>query len=72
VDLVTAEAFARMLPEIPIPSLPFAGAYGIRVKSLATLDAMLARAGLERRRRERDLVTIFPAELGRGGWLFTE
>ena len=34
--------FAQMLPEVPIPSLPFIGAYGIRVKSLTTLDDMLA------------------------------
>ena len=33
-DLVTADAFARLYPECPIPSLPFAGACGIKVKSL--------------------------------------
>ena len=30
VELVSADAFARMLPDVPIPSLPFVGAYGSR------------------------------------------
>src|SRR5262249_56154437 len=34
VQLLTPEAFARKLPDVPIPSLPFIGAYGIRVASL--------------------------------------
>jgi hypothetical protein len=72
VDLATADAFAQMLPEIPIPSLPFAGAYGIRVRSLPALDDMLERAGLRTRRREQDLVVAFPEELGHGAWLFAE
>ena len=72
VHLLTAAAFAQELPEIPIPSLPFAGAYGIKVTSLARLDELLQRAGLPVRRSERGLVAIFPAELGHGAWLFTE
>jgi hypothetical protein len=72
VDLVSAETFARMLPEVPIPSLPFIGAYAMRVASVAALDEMLQRAGLRTRRREQDLVVPFPEELGRGAWLFTE
>ena len=72
VDLVGADAFARLLPEIPIPSLPFAGAYGIRVASLARLDDLFKRAGLPTRRSEQGLVAAFPVELGQGAWLFTE
>ena len=72
VDLVTADAFAQMLPEISIPSLPFSGAYGIKVKSLTAVEAMLRQAGLTTRRREQDLVAIFPEEIGRGAWLFSE
>jgi hypothetical protein len=34
VDLLPADEFAHLLPEVAIPSLPFVGAYGIRVKSL--------------------------------------
>jgi hypothetical protein len=69
--LVTARAFTQMLPEVSIPSLPFAGAYGIKVKSLAGLQELLARGGVSTR-RERDLVAIFPGELGHGAWLFSE
>jgi Glyoxalase-like domain len=72
VDLVGADAFARGLPEIAIPSLPFAGAYGIRVASLAHTEELLARTGLARRRSDQGLVATFPVELGDGAWLFTE
>jgi Glyoxalase-like domain len=72
VDLVTVAAFAQRLPEIPIPSLPFMGAYGIRVTSLAVLDDLLQRAGVATRRHEHELVAAFPGELGHGAWLFAE
>jgi hypothetical protein len=71
VDLVSAEAFARLLPEIEIPSLPFAGGYGIRVASLLRTEDLLAHAGLPTRWNEQELVAAFPPELGRGAWLFT-
>ncbi|MGA7488659.1 MAG: VOC family protein [Xanthobacteraceae bacterium] len=70
--LLSADAFSRRLPDIAIPSLPFAGAYGIRVASLTQLEDLLRRAGLSMRRGERDLVVPFPAELGHGAWLFTQ
>jgi Glyoxalase-like domain len=72
VQLVTADAFEKQLPEVPIPSLPFIGAYAIRVASLAVTSDMLKRAGLRTRRSEQDLVAIFPEELGRGAWLFAK
>jgi hypothetical protein len=72
VELVSADAFARLLPEIPIPSLPFAGGYGIRVASLPGLGDLLRRAGVATRRSEHGLVAPFPAELGQGAWLFAE
>lgn len=72
VQVVTAEAFTRKLPEVPIPTLPFIGAYAIRVASLAVTRDMLKRAGLRTRRSGEDLVAIFPEELGRGAWLFAE
>ena len=72
VELVTAGAFQRRLPEIPIPSLPFAGAYGIRVASLPRLDDLFRHAGLATRGSERGLIAPFPAELGQGAWLFAE
>jgi len=69
---VDAETFARRLPEIPIPSLPFVGAYGIKVASLPALDDLLQRAGVATRRNGRELVAMFPEELGHGAWLFAE
>jgi hypothetical protein len=72
VQLLTPEAFTRKLLDVPIPSLPFIGAYAIRVASLAVTRDMLKRAGLRTRRSEQDLVAIFPEELGRGAWLFAE
>jgi hypothetical protein len=72
VELVSADAFQRRLPEIPIPSLPFAGAYAVRVASLPRLDDLLRRAGLATRRDEQGLIAPFPAELGQGAWLFAE
>jgi hypothetical protein len=71
-ELVSADAFQRRLPELAIPSLPFAGAYAIRVASLPRADDLLRRAGLTTRRDERGLIVPFPAELGRGAWLFAE
>jgi Glyoxalase-like domain len=72
VELVSADAFQRRLPEISIPSLPFAGAYGVRVASLPRLDDLLQQAGLTTRRNEHGLIAPFPAELGQGAWLFAE
>src|SRR5919198_4673562 len=66
VQLVSAEAFARKLPDVPIPSLPFVGAYGIRVASLAVTGDMLERNGLRTRPSDHGLVVTFPEELGRG------
>ena len=72
VQLVSAEAFARKLPDVPIPSLPFVGAYGIRVASVAVTCDMLERNGLQTRRSDDGLVVTFPEELGHGAWLFAE
>ena len=71
-ELVTADAFTKLYPECPIPSLPFVGAYGITVTSLASLDAALSKAGLRSRRMDDTLGVPFPKELGHGVWLFTE
>jgi hypothetical protein len=71
VDLIGAAAFARMLPEIPAPSLPFIAAYGISVKSLDAVESILVRGGLAMRRLGQSLVAPFPEELGCGAWLFS-
>jgi hypothetical protein len=72
VDLLAADDFGRMLPELPIPSMPFVGAYEIKVQSLSLAADLLTQAGLLVRRRDRDLIAVFPPELGHGAWLFTE
>jgi Glyoxalase-like domain len=72
VDLLAADDFGRILPELPIPSLPFVGAYEIRVQSLTLAADLLTQAGLLVRQRDRDLIAVFPPELGHGAWLFTE
>ena len=38
VELVSADTYAQLLPEVAIPSLPFIGACGIRVKALAAIE----------------------------------
>ena len=72
VQLMDRNAFAKLLPELAIPSLPFAGAYGVRVKSLARAEAVLRDAGLPFRRDGRALVARFPEALGIGAWVFVE
>jgi hypothetical protein len=72
IELTSADAFAQLLPDIPIPSLPFIGAYGIKVASLSAIEELLRRAGIAARRHEHDLAVKFPQELGQGAWLFTQ
>ncbi len=70
IDLVTRDAFAAMLPEIAIPSLPFIGAYGVTVKSLSAADTVLQEGGISSRPVGDCLVGSFPEALGNGAWLF--
>jgi hypothetical protein len=71
-DLVTADGFRQMLPEISVPAVPFVGACEIRVASLAVARDNLRKAQLETRERGENLIATFPAEIGHGAWLFTE
>jgi hypothetical protein len=72
VDLVSADGFRQMLPEISIPCLPFMGACEIRVASLAALRDMLHQAGMKTAERAEALIAPFPEEIGHGAWLFKE
>ena len=72
IELVTRRAFESALPEIAIPGLPFIGACGIAVASLAALEKLLRSAGVRTRRADELLVVPFPGELGQGAWLFFE
>src|SRR3984893_10910251 len=71
VELVTASTFALICPQIPIPSLPFIGAYGIEVGSLERAEGILKRGEIVTHRRGRWLIAAFPEELGRGAWIFS-
>jgi hypothetical protein len=71
VGLVSADRFSQML-HVPIPSLPFIGAYGISVASLARMEQSLQQAGLASRRRGQSLIAPFPPALGAGAWVFSE
>ncbi len=72
VQLLSRESFAALLPEIPVPGLPFMGAYAVRVRSLAAVEALLKRENMPMRRLGAALVVPFPEELGVGAWLFVE
>jgi hypothetical protein len=69
VDLVTAATFAFMCPQIPIPSLPFIGAYGIEVGSLEVAERTLRQGEIAMQRVGKSLVAAFPKELGFGAWI---
>jgi hypothetical protein len=71
VELVSAATFSQMLPQVPIPSLPFVGAYGIAVGSLEIVEQSLRQGGLPSERRGQSLIAAFPPELGCGAWLFS-
>jgi hypothetical protein len=72
VDLVSAEDFGQVIPDIAIPSLPFIGAYGIKVKSLDAVEQILMRVNLKTRQVADGLLVQFPEELGLGVWSFAE
>jgi hypothetical protein len=70
-DLVTASTFALICPQIPIPSLPFIGAYGIEVGSLDLAEGILKQGEIATHRRGQRLIAAFPEELGLGAWIFS-
>jgi glyoxalase-like protein len=72
VQLVNAQYFVDLLPEVATPSLSFIGAYGLAVKSLATAERALRQGGIAKRRIGGALAAKFPDELGIGAWLFVE
>jgi hypothetical protein len=71
VELVTASTFALICPQIPIPSLPFIGAYSIEVGSLEVAERALRQGEIAMQRRGASLVAAFPKELGCGAWIFS-
>jgi hypothetical protein len=72
VQLLSGNAFTALFPEIPVPRLPFIGAYAIQVRSLATVETLVRQQQLKMRRLGAALVVPFPDELGVGAWVFVE
>ncbi len=72
ITILSRAAFSAVLPETAVPQLPFLGAYGIRVRSLATLQAALDQGELPSRRLGATVIAPFPEALGRGAWIFHE
>jgi len=72
VQIVTADAFKVLFPDVPIPRLPFIGAYAIEVASLAKLEAILRESGIGSRKSGAALFVPFPEALGQGAWVFVE
>jgi glyoxalase-like protein len=72
VQIMNAAAFANLLPEVAVPSLPFIGAYAIMVVSLDAAEQALRARGTPSRRHGPLLIAPFPGELGLGAWIFVE
>jgi hypothetical protein len=69
-QFVSAAIFAKLVPGVPVPSTPFMGAYGIGVRSLATLADRLREAGMHAKDERGVVIADFPSELGQGAWVF--
>src|SRR5262245_12452930 len=72
IDLMGTDEFARMLPQVSIPAVPFMGTYTVGVRSLSVVKAILGESGIATRPQGADLVALFLPELGHGAWVFTE
>jgi hypothetical protein len=73
VQLMNKQDFSALFPELlPIPELPFMGAYGIRVRSIEGAAAALDRGNIVLRHKDKALVARFPQALGLGAWVFVQ
>jgi hypothetical protein len=72
VQIVTPDAFAKLVPGLVIPSLPFIALYAIAVRSLDVLEGHLRSGGAVFVRDGESILTRFPTELGVGAWIFVE
>jgi hypothetical protein len=72
VQLFDAPAFARFLPNLSIPSLPFIAAYALRVDSLAATANVLRTNAMTFEQRGKLIFAPFPPALGQGAWIFVE
>ena len=72
VQLFDNATFARSVPGVPIPNLPFIGLYAVRVEALIGAANVLRATGMKFEQRDRMLFVPFPEELGQGAWVFVE
>jgi hypothetical protein len=72
VQLVAADALAKLFPRLTIPDLPFMAAYGLAVASLDQVAARLQAGDVAFERRDGVVVAPFPDDLGVGCWVFVE
>ena len=57
---------------LPVPGLPFIGAYAVRTDSLIATANVLRERGNRFEQRDHMLFVPFPKELGTGAWVFVE
>ena len=72
INLTDAGTFSRLVPGLPVPGLPFIGAYAVRTDSLIATANVLRAEGNSFEQRDRMLFTPFPKALGSGAWIFVE
>lgn len=72
VQLLSEAAFTAVLPEIPVPRLPFIGAYAIQVRSLPVVERLLEKERLPMRHAGDAVIVPVPEDLGLGAWVFVE
>jgi hypothetical protein len=72
VHLTDAGTFSRLVPGLPVPGVPFIGAYAVRTDSLIATANLLRANGNTFEQRDRMLFTPFPKGLGAGAWIFVE
>ncbi|HXJ02907.1 MAG TPA: VOC family protein [Micropepsaceae bacterium] len=72
VQLMDRTGFSRLVPAVPIPNLPFIGAYAVRVDSIIGAANGLRARGLNFEQRDNMLFVPFPPALGTGAWIFVE
>jgi len=72
VHLTDAATFSSLVPGVPVPGVPFIGAYAIHTDSLIATAQELRSRGNMVEQRGRMLFAQFPKELGIGAWIFVE
>ena len=72
VQLCDMAAFARVVPNAPVPGLPFIAGYALRVDSLTKTINFLRANGVAFEQRGKLVFAPFPAALGQGVWIFVE